>query len=276
MLSIGVNVLLFVLKYWAGVVSGSIAIIADAWHTLSDSLSSLIVVVGGKISRKPADDDHPFGHGRAELISAFVIGIMLMLVAFDFIMESYQALQNHESSRFGTFAIVVTVISIVFKEAMAQYAFWASRKVDSKVLKADGWHHRSDAISSGVILVGIFLGRYYWWVDGVLGVIVALLIGYAAFEILRDTIHTLLGESPSEEILQELIDVCQELYPDNVDPHHFHIHTYGDHTELTFHICLPQGMSIREGHDIASHIEDEILTRYGFYSTIHIEPREDS
>nr|WP_320117078.1 cation diffusion facilitator family transporter [uncultured Marinifilum sp.] len=273
-LSILGNVVLFILKYWAGVVTGSIAIIADAWHTLSDSLSSVIVLVGAKISKKPADEDHPFGHGRADLISAFVIGILLLLVAFDFIIESYHTLRDGETSQFGSIAIVVMIISIVLKELLAQFAYRGARKTKSKVLKADAWHHRSDAISSLVILVGIFLGKYYWWIDGALGMAVALMIGYAAYEIIRDSIHSLLGESPEQELLDDLKKICERVYPHGLNPHHFHVHNYGDYTEVTFHIKLPHDMTIKDAHDIATKIEDEIKEKFGFVSTIHIEPRE--
>lgn len=273
-LSIMGNVLLFILKYWAGVVTGSIAIIADAWHTLSDSLSSVIVLVGAKISKKPADEDHPFGHGRADLISAFVIGILLLLVAFDFVIESYHTLRDRETSQFGTIAIVVMIISVVLKELLAQFAYRGAQKTKSKVLKADAWHHRSDAISSLVILVGIFLGKYYWWIDGALGMAVALMIGYAAYEIIRDSIHSLLGESPEKELLDELKKICERVYPPGLNPHHFHVHNYGDYTEVTFHIKLPHDMTIKDAHDIATNVEDEIKNKFGFVSTIHIEPRE--
>ncbi|MPQ47492.1 cation diffusion facilitator family transporter [Marinifilum sp. N1E240] len=273
-LSIAGNVVLFILKYWAGLVTGSIAIIADAWHTLSDSLSSVIVLIGAKISKKPADEDHPFGHGRADLISAFIIGILLLLVAFDFVIESYHTLKNGESSQFGTIAIVVMIISIVVKEALAQFAFYGARKTNSKVLKADAWHHRSDAVSSLVILVGIFLGKYFWWIDGALGLIVAIMIGYAAYEIIRDSIHSLLGESPDKELLNDLKKTCEEVYPHAINPHHFHVHNYGDFTEVTFHIKLPHDMSIKIAHDISTEIEKEIKKKYGFVATIHIEPRD--
>lgn len=271
-LSIVGNILLFGLKYWAGLATGSIAIIADAWHTLSDSLSSVIVLVGVKISKKPADEEHPFGHGRADLISAFIIGILLLLVGFDFLIESYHTLKNHESSQFGIIAIVVMIISVVVKELLAQFAYFGARETHSKVLRADGWHHRSDAISSLVILVGIFLGPYFWWIDGALGIIVALLIGHAAYEIIRDSIHSLLGESPSNTIINDLKLICKSVYEQNMDPHHFHIHTYGDHTELTFHIRLPQNMPIKEAHDVATKLEEAILAKFGYMSTIHIEP----
>lgn len=271
-LSIIGNIFLFGLKYWAGLATGSIAIMADAWHTLSDSLSSVIVIIGAKISKKPADEEHPFGHGRADLISAFIIGILLLLVAFDFVTESYHTLINREASEFGMLAIVVMIISIVSKELLAQFAYYGARKTGSKVLKADGWHHRSDAISSLVILVGIFLGSYFWWVDGVLGILVALLIGHAAYEIIKDSIHSLLGESPSNGIVKEIKILCLEVYPADAEPHHFHIHTYGDHTEMTFHIRLPHDMPIKQAHDIATLLEKAIIEKYGFVSTIHIEP----
>lgn len=275
-LSILGNVLLFILKYWAGLVTGSIAIIADAWHTLSDSLSSVIVIVGAKISKKPADEDHPFGHGRADLISAFIIGILLLLVAFDFVIESYHTLKAHESSQFGSIAIIVMIVSVVLKELLAQFAYYGAKKTNSKVLRADGWHHRSDAISSLVILIGIFLGPYFWWIDGVLGMIVALLIGHAAYEIISDSIHSLLGESPSDTIIEDLKSTIANVHPYDLDPHHFHLHMYGDHTELTFHIRLPHNMPIKQAHDIATKLEEAILENYAYVSTIHIEPHLES
>lgn len=264
--------MLFGLKYWAGIATGSIAIIADAWHTLSDSLSSVIVLVGAKISKKPADDDHPFGHGRADLISAFIIGILLLLVAFDFIIQSYHTLQSRESSEFGSIAVVVMIVSVVLKELLAQFAYLGAKKTNSKVLKADAWHHRSDAISSLVILVGIFLGPYFWWIDGALGMIVALLIGHAAYEIISDSVHSLLGESPSDTIIEDLKKTCVDAYSQDLEPHHFQLHVYGDHTELTFHILLPQDMPIKQAHDIATLLEEAILEKFGYISTIHIEP----
>ncbi|WP_229130322.1 cation diffusion facilitator family transporter [Ancylomarina sp. 16SWW S1-10-2] len=274
-LSIIANILLFGLKYWAGIVSGSIAIMADAWHTLSDSLSSVIVLLGTKFSKKPADKDHPFGHGRADLIAAFIIGIMLLLVSFDFMLKSYDALKNRESSMFGSLAIYVMITSVVLKELLAQFAFWAAKRSDSKVLKADAWHHRSDAISSLIILVGIFLGKYFWWLDGALGLIVALLIGQAAYNIIKDSIYTLLGESPSEEIVDKLKLTCKRCYPEDLYPHHFHVHSYGDHNEITFHICLPPEMTIREAHEIVDYIENQIAEEHSYSATLHIDPNDE-
>jgi len=227
-LSIFFNVVLFGLKYWAGIVTGSIALMADAWHTLSDSVS---------------------------------------------IQESIDKLKNHEKVLFGTVAIVVTIISIVTKEGLAQFAFWAWKKTNSTILKADAWHHRSDAISSAIILVGIFSGKYFWWIDGVLGILVALLIIYASYEIFREAVNPLLGEEPDADMIDKIHNICVKITSTNdIITHHFHVHKYGHHTELTFHVKFPGNMALKEVHDIASKIEDTIKTELNMEATIHMEP----
>lgn len=271
-LSIIGNIFLFILKYWAGVVTGSIALIADAWHTLSDSISSVIVLIGGKISQKPADDEHPFGHGRAEHIAAIIIGVLLAIVAFDFILNSIEKFGTHEKTVFGTVAWVVTILSIFVKEGMAQYAFWAAKKADSSILKADGWHHRTDALSSVVILIGIAVGKYFWWTDAVLGFIVAIMIGYASFEILSKEIKSLLGERPSSELLLSIRKTAQTACKTPLHLHHIHLHNYGNHTEMSCHIKLPPEMPLNEAHEICSKIEAAIKNEFGYISTIHPEP----
>lgn len=266
------NTFLFALKYWAGIVTGSLALIADAWHTLSDSVSSAIVLIGVKISRKPADSDHPFGHGRAEHIAAIIIGVMLAVVAFDFVVGAMEKFGTKEKTIFGTVAWVVTIISIISKEVMAQYAFWASRKVESAILKADAWHHRSDALSSVVILIGLLVSNYFWWTDAVLSFIVALMIGYASYEILSKEIKSLLGESPSEELMISIRETAQQSCKQPLHLHHIHIHNYGQHTELSCHIKLPPNMPLNEAHEICTNVELAILEKFGYISTIHPEP----
>ena len=271
-ISILVNIVLFALKYWAGLASGSVAIIADAWHTLSDSISSLAVIIGVWVSVRPADKDHPFGHGRAEMLAAIIIGVILAVVAFEFGMESIRRIANRESADYGTIAIVVTAISVVTKEGLARYALWAGKKSGSRSLKADAWHHRSDALSSVVILAGIFLSKYAWWIDGVLGMLVALLILNAAWGILRDTFHSLLGEKPEKELVERIMEICGSKLDDKVFPHHIHVHNYGDHTEMTLHIKLPKDTHLGDAHDLASLIEDAIRNELNIEATIHMEP----
>ena len=266
------NICLFALKYWAGIVSGSIALMADAWHTLSDSISSAVVIVGAKLASKQPDEDHPFGHGRWELISAIIIAIILVLIAFGFITDSILQLKTEESANFGTLAIVVTVVSIVVKELMAQYAFFLGRKSDSTTVKADGWHHRTDALSSLVILIGILFKNYFWWIDGVLGLLVSLMIMYAAYAILRESVSKILGEEPSEELIKEILGHMRSLYDYELYPHHFHLHNYISSKELTFHIKIDNSLSVEEGHAIATAIEELIDEKLSLKSTIHLEP----
>ena len=275
-LSIIVNILLFILKYWAGVVTGSVAIIADAWHTLSDYVTSIIVIVGAKASNKPPDEEHPFGHGRAEIIGSVIIGVLLAVVGFDFILESVDKLKGGEGTQFGTIALVVTILSIVMKEGMAQFAFWAARKTKSKSLKADGWHHRSDAFSSVVILIGIFLGPYFWWMDGAMGIIIAFLLFYGTYEILKDAIGTLLGQDADKELIKEVKIIASQCCQSDLNLHHFHLHNYGNHQELTFHIELDGEQSLEYSHKIASKIERKIKEDLNITATIHMEPKGEN
>ena len=270
-LSLIANVVLFGLKYWAGVVTGSVALIADAWHTVSDSISSVILLIGLAVSKKPADKEHPFGHGRAELISSIIIGFILAIIGFNFLQESVVRLMKKQEVFFGTVAIVVTAISIVVKEGMAQFAFWAGKKEGLKSIIADGWHHRSDALSSVIILIGILLGKIFWWIDGVLGLLVSVFIFYTAYIIIRKSADSLLGEIPDRKLLQRIEHIAKEVYPHNLGLHHFHIHRYGDHTEMTFHIVLPEEMELKEAGKLTQTLFERINNELSIIATIHID-----
>lgn len=271
-LSIFGNICLFAIKYWAGVVSSSVGLIADAWHTLTDTFSSVIVIAGIRLSVKKPDKKHPFGYGRWEQLAAVFIGVLLAIVAIELIHKSIVKINTKTSAHFGTLAIVVTVISIITKEAMAQYAFWCHRRTGFKTLRADGWHHRSDSLSSLVILIGIFLKPFIWWIDSLLGILVSLMLLYAAYVIIRDTIKKLLGEDAPEDVKIATREIIAEITSVNLEPHHFHMHNYGEHQELTFHIRLPNTVNIGDAHDIATKIESELLLRLNIDATIHIEP----
>jgi cation diffusion facilitator family transporter len=271
-ISIFGNIFLFGLKYWAGIVTGSLALIADAWHTLTDTVSSVIVLIGGKISRKPADKDHPFGHGRAEHIAAVIIGVLLAIVAFDFVIGAFDKFTSREQTHFGTIAWVATLVAILSKEFMAQYAFWGARKSNSPVLKADGWHHRTDALSSVIILIGIVVGNQFWWTDAVLSFIVALMIGWTSYKILANQITSLLGESPSDELLFAIQETAQNGCKWPLHLHHIKMHNYGNYSELSCHIKLPPQMPLEEAHEICTKVEEKISKEFGFVATIHPEP----
>lgn len=271
-LSIILNTVLFGLKYWVGITTGSIAIVADAWHTLSDSLSSIIVIVGFKVSSIKPDKEHPFGHGRAELISSVIIGTFLAIVGFNFLMESIQRFRNHQAAHYSTLAIVIFIISIFVKEGMAQFAIQTGKQIDSHSLMADGWHHRSDSIASLLILIGILIGRFLWWIDSAMGIAVSILIFYAAFEILKASISSLLGEKPDKGIKKSILQILGEKNLKSENIHHIHIHKYGNHSELTFHLRLPSKIKLYEAHVLADAIERKIRIKMGIEATIHIEP----
>jgi cation diffusion facilitator family transporter len=274
-LSIILNTILFGVKIWAGLRSDSVAMVADAWHTLSDTFTSLIIIAGFWLAARPPDKQHPFGHGRAEVCSAIIIGTLLAVVAISFLTESVMRLENYQAARFTSLAIIVFGVSVVIKEALAQFAFWAGRKIDSRALLADGWHHRSDAIASGLIVAGALAGSYFWWIDGVMGIFVAALILYVAYGVLKGAVSSILGERPDPRLEEQIRTIITQTTPVASCVHHLHLHRYGEHVELTLHVKLPQQMKLEEAHELASRLEEAIRTELNIEPTIHLEPRHE-
>jgi cation diffusion facilitator family transporter len=270
--SIALNTLLFGVKYWTGQRIGSVSMVADAWHTLSDTLTSIVVIIGFWIMARPADDRHPFGHARAENIAAIIIGVLLAVVGAFFGWESVQRLLERKAVSFSLLAILVFLASALLKEGLAQFAFWAGKEASSQAVVADGWHHRSDAIASALIVAGAALGRRLWWIDGALGIGVSLLIIWAAVDIVRSTSSILLGEAPSEELKRAVLAVIHKEYPLVDDVHHLHLHRYGNNMELTLHLRLPPAMSVGQSHEIGHRIEERLRSELALEPTVHIEP----
>lgn len=269
--SIVINVILFILKYWVGIMTGSIAIIADAWHTLSDSLTSIVVILGAKISSKPADDNHPFGHGRAESVASIIIGVLLFIVGSNFLFDAIQKLKSKEAAVFTMSAIVIFILSVIIKEAMAQFSFWAYRKTKSQSLKADGWHHRSDSIASAVILISIFLGKNHWWVDGIFGIIVSILIAYTAIDIIKEAAQPILGKIPEQEKIDKIIKIAERYNLHDI--HHIHEHSYGTHFEYTMHVYMSNENPLYKAHSIINRFREDLRKELNIETTVNIEPR---
>jgi len=270
-----VNVGLFAAKLWAGIVTSSIALLADAWDTLSDSMIAVFVIVTAKLASRQPDKEHPFGHGRWELIASIFMALILAIIGYEFFTRSVESLRNRESVLFGTLAIVVTATSIIMKEFLAQYAFYLSRKFNNPVMKADAWNYRSDTFMSAVILVGIIVSRVtdgLWWIDGVLGIFCALVIVYAAIKVMRESITRILGEEPDAEFLEKLDREISNIYEHDLMLHHVHLHNYISQKELTLHIRLNEEMTIEQGHEIATAIEKMIKEKFDMFATIHVEP----
>ncbi|MDR2972230.1 MAG: cation diffusion facilitator family transporter [Bacteroidales bacterium] len=274
-LSVVVNAVLFGVKFWVGMLTGSIALIADAWHTLSDSLTSIFVAFSVKLQSKKPDKEHPFGHGRWEQISSLFVAFILGIIGYDFLINSIERFQNKESVVYGTAAIVITIVSIVAKEVLAQIAFYIGRKTDNVIVKADGWHHRSDSLSSVVVLIGILVTKFamdFWWMDSVLGMFCALAIFYAAFSIMKESVSKILGEDPKQDLIDNINNEIKLIYRDNFNIHHLHLHNYITQKELTLHMRLDKNMTNENSHKIATDVEKMILEKFNMVATIHVEP----
>ncbi len=272
LLSAFINLLLFIFKYIVGTATGSISIIADAWHTLSDCISSGVIIIGGLYAKKPHDSKHPFGHGRIELVTNIVIAVMLIFIAYSFSKEAVTKILSKTHTTFDNISIIVMVVSVVVKEALAQFSFWAGKKVDAMSLISDGWHHRTDALSSIVILIGIFLNRYFYWADGALAMVVAIVILITAIRIIRQTVSTIIGEPPKEELISQIRSIACSIDSINCQSlHHFHIHRYGAHIEMTFHIRFEPDTTVHTAHEVVSILEQRLSDELNIESTIHIE-----
>ncbi|MCX6356582.1 MAG: cation diffusion facilitator family transporter, partial [Candidatus Aureabacteria bacterium] len=208
--------------------------------------------------------------------AAIVIGTLLAVVGAGFLQESIRRLIHFQSATFSTFAIAVFLSSVFLKEALAQFSMWAGRKVHSMALMADGWHHRSDAIASALIVAGAIVGGRLWWIDGTLGIGVSLLIFYAAFDIIRSATSASLGEAHSTDMEQRIRDIVAATAADAGDIHHLHLHRYGNHAELTLHLCFPPRMKIEDAHTISARVKYALKDALGVETTIHLEPMKNS
>ena len=276
-LSIIINTLLFGLKFWVGMLTNSIALIVDAWHSFSGSLSSTFVLITLKLTNLKADKKHPYGYGRWEQISSFFIAFLLGSLAFIFIKSSIEKFGNKESAEFGLIGIIVIVISIILKEILARIAFYIGKKTDNALVEADGWSHRSDSFSSAIVLIGIIICRFVgglWWMDSLLGLFCSVTILYIAYKIMRDSISKLLGERPSDEFREQLIIDINSVYGDDLHIHHLHMHNYVTIKELTLHIQLDKDMTIAESHKIILAIENMIYEKHHMITYIQVEPVE--
>ena len=266
------NTVLAVLKFIAGMYSNSVAVIADAWHTLSDTISSIIVLISIRVSEKNATQKFPYGFGRADTIASGILSVLLAVVCIEFFIKGVEKLINKHSAEYKIIVYIAMGLTIVFKEIMAQISIWGAKKSGKKSLKADAWHHRSDAISSAFIIIGVVLNKYFWWIDGVLSIFISLIIAYTSFTIMRDVGKSVIGENPNFEMKQKIKKIVNNAAQMQVYPHHIHLHSYGNHHELTMHIYLPPDLEISLAHNLTDVIESALKQEMNIIATIHIEP----
>lgn len=269
------NTLLFLLKLTLGLFINSIALIADGVHSLSDVSTSGVVIFGFRIAKKQPDKEHPFGHGRAEYIATLVIAILLILVGFGFIQQSVERIINPEKIAHQEYAIIISIVvlfSAVVKELMAKYSFIISKKINSDVLKADAWHHRSDAISSIGVAIGIIAARYgYPLFDPIFGVMVSIIIIYVGLKLIKTSSDFLMGTELDKKTEDKIIKITKSV---NLvkDVHKMYLHDYGTSKVLTLHVEIQPGLTIEQAHEIADIVEKKIQDETSFSTVVHLEP----
>lgn len=269
------NVVLFGLKYFAGLVSGSVAITADAFNNLSDAGSSLITVIGFKFAGMKPDTEHPFGHGRFEYISGLAVSIAILMMGFELGRSSIEKIIHPEPVDTSITAFIILVASILVKVYMAVYNRSIGRKIHSAAMAATAVDSFSDAVATTVVLVcmGIMVGTGLN-VDGYCGVLVAVFILYAGYQAARETMSPLLGGKPEPEFVQRIQDIVMQ-HEKIAGFHDLIVHDYGPgRLMISLHAEVPGDEDIYLLHDLIDNIEAELDQQLGCESVIHMDPIE--
>lgn len=270
---ISVNILLFLIKITIGLLTGSVAISADAVNNLSDAGSAVITVVGFKISSRPADNGHPFGHGRMEYIAGVIVAIIIIAVGLDFFKESILRIISPQRVVADWIALVIVGGTMLFKLWLLLFYRTIGRRIDSKVISAAAFDSLSDILCTSAVLVAVFCARYTSFpVDGVTGLVVAALILFGGAKILRGTINPLMGECPSPMLVDELKSIL--LSCDGIKGvHDIIIHNYGPNQYFaTAHAEVEPTGTLLSVHDMLESAEEEVASRLPVRLLLHCDP----
>lgn len=276
-----VNAVLLLFKFVAGVIGHSSAMIADAVHSLSDFATDIVVLVFVRISGKPQDESHDYGHGKYETLATTCIGLALLAVAVGIIAGGAGKiaawLRGDELVPPGMLALWAALVSIVLKEWTYRYTVAKAKKLNSQAMEANAWHHRSDAFSSMGTAVGIggaiLLGKRWAVLDPLASIVVGGFIVKVAVDLLKDGIGELLEKSLPEEDESAIMEIIAS-FPDVVDPHHLRTRRIGNRVAVEVHVRMDGGISLNESHARATDIERAIKDRFGeqTHVAIHVEP----
>jgi cation diffusion facilitator family transporter len=276
-----VNILLTIFKFLAGFLGKSNAMIADAVHSLSDLISDIIVLIFVKIASKPIDENHRYGHGKFETFSTFVVGMILFVaglgIIWDSISKIIQNIQGDVPQAPTLLALSAAIVSIVFKELLFWYTFFKSKTLNSQILLANAWHHRSDALSSFATLIGIsgamFLGEQWRILDPIAAALVSFFIFKVSYKIVMPAVKDLLEQSLPKEIRSEIIQIASNVKHVQ-NPHNLKTRRIGNHYAIEMHIALDKNMTVEESHQITIIIENALKDRFGneTHIGIHVDP----
>lgn len=277
------NALLVAFKFVAGLLGNSSAMIADAVQSLSDFLTDILVIVFVRISAKPQDKDHHYGHGKYETIASFLIALGLLAVAVGIIVSGAKKfaawLNGADLEAPGHIALWAALLSIVIKEILFQYTVRRGKAIESKALITNAWHHRSDAVSSIGAALGIggalLLGDRWTVLDPIAGIVVGAMLIKTSIDLLRGSMNDLTECSLPEETEQEIIDIIQKTH--NVfEPHNLRTRRIGNHIAIEVHVRMKGDTPLQEAHQHASIIEQQLRDRFGgdTYVNVHMEPEK--
>ncbi len=272
---IACNVVLFVVKFIVGTVANSISIISDGFNNLSDCASCVVTIFGYKMAAKPADKDHPFGHGRIEYLTSLVIAVVIVLVGFELFKGSVTKIVKPEDISFSVVACVMLIISILIKVWMGFFNRKLGKKINSTVMLATSKDSFNDVIATTATLVALISSIWFSApIDGIMGVVVSVLILMSGFSIIRETVDQLLGKPADEELVNKIkLMVEENAY--SLGMHDLIIHSYGPGNLIgSVHIEVDGRENIMEIHDAIDELERDIFQELNIMLTIHMDPIE--
>lgn len=270
---IGLNVLLFIGKFFAGQLSGSIAVTADAFNNLSDAGSSAVTLLGFRLAGKKPDPDHPFGHGRIEYISGLVVAGLILLMGVELAKSSFDKILHPEEVTFSALALVILAVSVAVKLYMWHYNRRIGGKIRSAAMEATASDSLSDAAATSAVLLAMLIGRWTGLaVDGYVGMVVALFILFSAYKAAKETLSPLLGQAPDPELVQHIRDIVEE-HDTVVGIHDLVVHDYGPGRQMvSLHAEVPASGDILQLHDVIDNIERELHEKLHVQAVIHMDP----
>ncbi len=270
---IACNVLLFFIKLAAGLLASSVAIIADAFNNLSDAGSSIVTLLGFKLSAAPADREHPFGHGRMEYLSALAVAALIMVAGFELALSSAEKIFAPSLPQVNFLTLGILVLSMAVKLWMALFYRRIGKKIDSETLVAACADSRNDVICTGVVLVSAAVSMAFGLaVDGYVGVLVALFVLWSGFSIMRETVSPLLGQAPDPTLVKEISDTVLS-FDGIVGMHDLMVHNYGPgRVIVSLHAEVPCDVPITKSHDVVDCAERELKEKFHVSACIHLDP----
>lgn len=268
-----VNVLLFSIKLSVGLLAGSVAVMADAFNNLSDAASSIITIIGFKMANKPADAEHPFGHGRIEYISALIVSFLVMLVGLQFIKSSLERITNPSIVKFEVIPFLLLLVSIFFKLWLSKFNKTVGHKINSSALKAAATDALGDVFTSSTVVISFLLAKFTQFpLDGYIGVFVACAIIYSGYGLIKETLNPLLGEAPDPVLVNNISDMVMS-YENINGIHDLVVHNYGPGRIMaSIHAEIPSDIDVMTIHHIIDTAEREISKKLNIYLVIHMDP----